>query len=112
MVELQKRAKDFEKLNVQLVGVSYDSVEVLKRFSEKHKVAFPVLSDAGSKVIKKYKLHFQRGLPHPGTLLIDQNGVVQAKLFEEGYRKRHTPEDLLKEASILFEKQKEAAKKK
>jgi peroxiredoxin len=90
------------------VGISYDSVEILKKFSERNKVTFPILSDPGSKTIKEYGLHFQRGLPHPGTVLIDQKGVIRAKLFEDGFRKRHTPEELILEAKKL---QKEKAKK-
>ena len=37
------------------------------------------------------------GLPHPGTFVIDQNRVIRAKLQFEGYRKRHTSADLIRE---------------
>lgn len=101
LVQLQKQVKEFEEAGLQIVGVSYDKVEVLKKFSDKHKLTFPLLSDPKSEVIKEYELHFQKGLPHPGTLLIDQTGVVRGKLFEEGYRKRHSIDDLLREAKKL-----------
>lgn len=96
--------KSLEEVDVQVVGVSFDSVDVLKKFSDSYKVTFPILSDPGSRTIKAYGLHFQRGLPHPGTLLIDRKGVVRAKLFEEGYRKRHKPAELIAAAKKLKEK--------
>lgn len=94
-----------------MVGVSFDSVTVLNGFSDRFKVSLPLLSDADSKTIKAYGLHFQRGLPHPGTILIDREGIVQAKLFEDGYRKRHKPAELIAAAKKLQAKQ-EAEKKK
>ncbi len=93
------------------MGVSFDSVDVLKEFCNRFKVELPLLSDAGSKTIKSYGLHFQRGLPHPGTILIDQKGVVRARLFEEGYRKRHKPAELIAAAKKLQDKQKAEEKK-
>lgn len=88
-------------MKVQLVGVSYDSVEILKKFSDKQRVTFPLLSDQGSEVIKAFGLHNKKGLPHPGTIIVDSNGVIRAKLFHKGYAKRHTPDDLRKAASEL-----------
>lgn len=97
--------KELDEAGVQVVGISYDSVEILKRFSDRNKITFPVLSDTGSKTIEAYGLLFQRGLPHPGTVLIDQKGIIRAKLFEDGYRKRHKPEELLAEAKKLRKEQ-------
>ena len=91
----------FEKINFQIVGLSYDSVEILKKFSDQAKLGFPLLSDAGSATIRAYGLHFDKGLPHPGTLIIDQQGIVRAKLFEDGYKKRHTTDDLFEAAQKI-----------
>ena len=74
---------------------------MLKRFSDSNDIPFPLLSDEGSRVINAFELHFKDGLPHPGTLVVDQQGVVRAKLFEEGYRRRHTAEALLEVAETL-----------
>jgi peroxiredoxin Q/BCP len=98
LVQLQKELPRFEKINLQIVGVSYDSVAVLKKFSDQAKLGFPLLSDEGSATIRAYGLLFQKGLPHPGTIIIDQQGVVRAKLLEEGYAKRHTTDDLFEAA--------------
>jgi hypothetical protein len=63
-----------------VVGISYDSVDVLKEFSDKRKIAFPLLSDPDSKAIKAYGLldtsakGKQEGIPYPGTFVVDKEG--------------------------------------
>ncbi len=86
---------------VQIVGVSYDSLDILKTFSDAEEIPFPLLSDEGSKTIREYGLHFKDGLPHPGTVLIDQSGVIRAKIFKEGYEARHTVDELIAAAEEL-----------
>lgn len=101
MVQLRD---DIEKLNaagVQIVGISYDSIDVLKKFSDSQKIPFFLLSDEGSKTIRQYGLHSKDGLPHPGTVLVDQSGVIRAKLFQEGYVTRHTIDELVAVAKSL-----------
>ncbi len=77
---------------------------MLSGFAEKKNLSFPLLSDAGSKVIEAYGIlnkdakGVARGVPHPGTFLIDKGGVVRAKLFLDGYRDRHPTEELIKAA--------------
>jgi peroxiredoxin Q/BCP len=92
---------------VQVVGISYDPVDVLGKFSEKRHITFPLLSDPESKVIAAYGLRNQEargkaeGVPYPGTILIDRDGVVRAKLFLDGYRERHSLDELVKAASAI-----------
>ena len=87
-----------------MVGISYDSVDILKEFTDKKNVTFPLLSDPDSKTIKAYGLldaaakGKQEGIPYPGTFVVDQGGVIRAKLFHEGPVKRHMPDDLIKAA--------------
>ena len=106
LVELQSQIKSLNAANLQVIGVSYDSPEILKRLSEKQKISIPLLSDPKSEVIKKYRLlnekakGRQAGIPHPGTIVIDTDGVIQAKLFV-GVYKRHTPRQLLEAAKKL-----------
>lgn len=98
---------------MKVVGISYDSVDVLKAFAEKQKITFPLLSDAESKTIiayslknpetvgKKYGKIDLDGVPYPGTYLIDKAGIVRAKLFVDGYKERHSADDLVKAAKAL-----------
>lgn len=87
---------------MSVVAVSYDSVEVLKRFAKQRGVTFPLLSDPESRTIEAYGIRNREaqgsridGVPHPGTFIIGPGGVIVGKLFYEGYRRRHTSEEIL-----------------
>ena len=93
--------------DIQVVAISYDPVEVLAKFADKRKITFPLLSDPGSKTIRAYGLHNKEakgrteGIPYPGTVLIDKEGVIRGKLFLEGYRDRHSTAELIKAARAI-----------
>ncbi len=107
MVQLQRDLKSIQDAGVQLVGISYDDTKVLKTFSDRMKIAFPLLSDTGSKTINAYHIRNEaakgraQGVPNPGTFILDQEGVIRAKLFLEGFRDRHTTEALCKAVKAL-----------
>jgi peroxiredoxin Q/BCP len=104
---LQRDLKSIEAAGIQLVGISYDSPEDLERFSEREKIAFPLLSDPESKTIDDYHIRNEAakgravGVPNPGTFILDPQGVIRAKLFLEGYRERHTTEALIEAARTI-----------
>ena len=83
------------------MGISYDSEPILKRFADKNAITFLLLSDAGSKTIDAYGIRNKEasgrsaGIPLPGTFILDQQGIIRAKLFREGYRDRHPPAELI-----------------
>ena len=108
LVQLQNNVADLSKENIQVVGLSYDSVKILDRFSKKEKITYPLLADPGSKTIKAYGIYNKEadgtrlsGIPYPGTFIVDQKGIIRAKLFYDGYRKRHVSDDILKAVSEL-----------
>lgn len=86
-----------------LAAISYDSVAVLKQFANREHIAFPMLSDADSAVIRRYgilndsvaKGSSSYGIPHPGTYVLDRRGVVVAKYFQEDFRVRDTAASIL-----------------
>ncbi len=107
-MQLQADLKKFEAEGIQIVAISYDPVEVLSGFADKRQITFPLLSDPGSKTIEAYGILNKeatsgraKGVPYPGTFLVDKEGVVRAKLFLEGYRERHPTEELLKAAQAI-----------
>lgn len=98
--------------DVAIFAISYDSVEVLAGFAEKHGIAFPLLSDQGSHVMRRLGLlnprvqedHAAYGiapnprhvdLPYPGVFFLDEQGVVVVKRFHESYRERDAGAGLL-----------------
>jgi len=104
---LQRDIKSIEESGIQIVGVSYDSTTILKKFATSAKISFPLLSDPGSKVIEDYHIlnpaakGKAEGVPYPGTFIVDTKGVIRAKLFLEGYRDRHTTDALIKAAKAV-----------
>ena len=83
------------------MAISYDPLDVLKRAQSKHSITFPLISDEGSKTIDAYGIlnteatGNAKGIPHPMTFLVDKLGVIRAKLFHEGYAKRHSSQELI-----------------
>ena len=108
MVELQSNLEELESAGIRVVAVSYDSQEILKKFAERAEIKFPLLSDEKSEAIKAFGVKNedvragsrQEGIPHPGTFVIDGEGVIRAKLFVS-VRKRHTSEQLLEAVKQL-----------
>jgi len=122
LLDLQSQYDTLRKDGLGLVGISYDSQEILAAFSQQHAITFPLLSDVGSETIKRYgilntvaeeglgpngtdpdiiaqvKLYVsanganerQRGIPFPGTFIVDRGGRVKARFFEDSYTVRNT----------------------
>ena len=81
---------------------------MLGKFAHKRKITFPLLADHGSKTIKAYGLINKEaegsrvaGIPYPGTMLIDKDGVIRAKLFVENIKERHDADALIKAAQSI-----------
>ena len=104
LMGLQADIKAFEEAGIQVVGVSYDSPEVLKTFATKNKISFPLLSDPGSKTIDAYHIRNTSakgkadGIPNPGTFVLTPDGKIGAKLFQEGYRERASTATMIEAA--------------
>ncbi len=104
---MQRDLKTIQDAGVQVIGISYDDTKVLKTASARLKITFPLLSDPESKTIEAYNVRNESakgkavGTPHPGTFIVDQQGVIRAKLFLEGYRERHSTEALVKAAQAI-----------
>jgi peroxiredoxin (alkyl hydroperoxide reductase subunit C) len=88
-VAFQKRYEEFQKLNVQLIGLSIDQVFSHIKWVEwiKEKlgveIKFPIIADDTGEIARKY------GMIHPGkgtntvraVFIIDPNGVLRAVLY-------------------------------
>ncbi len=107
LVELQQALPRFEAAGIKLYAVSYDDPEALAEFARHHGITFPLLSDKGSKVIKRYGIlnHFvsadqapHYGIPFPGTYLVDEQGTVTAKFFNRSLAARESAEALIDSA--------------
>ncbi len=101
MVQLQSDLAKIQASGAQVVAISYDSAEILKRFATKKSITYPLLSDAGSNRIDAYGIRNKEatgrttGIPYPGTYIIGTDGVIRAKLFLQGYEERASTEAIV-----------------
>jgi hypothetical protein len=82
---------------INAASITYDSREILSNFSDAYKIEFPLLSDAGSKVIRAFGIlntnvpedhKMMYGMPWPGEYLIAPDGTVRDKVFLRSYEHR------------------------
>jgi hypothetical protein len=102
-VELEHDLPRIKAQGFGLVGISYDSVAVLKNFADRRGITFPLLSDPDSKIIRGFGILNETtqkntpffGIPYPGTYVLDRKGVVLAKYFVDDFRERDTAAEIL-----------------
>jgi len=102
-VELQGRVKELRSKGLHVAAISYDPVTVLADFARRRDITFPLLSDTGSATITNYGILNTteastsriRGIPFPGTFILDRRGVVTARFFEQNYQERDTAASIL-----------------
>lgn len=98
LVDLNREVAAYKSKGLSIVGVSYDSFAILKTFADRQKIAFPLLSDAGSKTIRAFGILNTNiapgdpsyGIPFPGSYVVDAKGVVKSKYFEDDYTERYS----------------------
>ena len=93
-MQLQRSLPDIQRAGLGLVAVSYDSTATLRAFADKHGITFPMLSDRGSKTITAWGLLNReatgraKGVPYPGTYVLDAKAVIVSRNFEQAYQER------------------------
>ncbi len=79
--------EEFDKRNVEVIGVSKDDVKSHVRFKEKYNLNFPILSDPDTNVVQRYGVWQEKnrfGNRYMGivrTTFIIRNGVIE-EIFE------------------------------
>jgi AhpC/TSA family protein len=89
---------------INAASITYDSSEILKNFGDAYKIAYPLLSDVGSKVIRAFRIlnanvpedhKMMYGMPWPGEYLIAPDGTVLDKLFLRSYEHRPSASEVV-----------------
>jgi peroxiredoxin len=100
LMELQQAKPEFEAKGIHVASITYDSVGILKDFSDRKGITYPMLSDTKSKIIRAFGIlnpegkGFAAGIPYPGIYYISPDGVIQKRYFESQYSDRITPNDI------------------
>jgi hypothetical protein len=76
---------------------------VLKSFADRQHITYPLLSDPDSKIIRAYDILNETtksgtptyGIPYPGVYVVNTEGRVVSKFFEDDYRDRVSTADIL-----------------
>jgi peroxiredoxin len=121
-VELESQADELRARGYGIAVISYDSREVMAAFATRHDISFPMLSDVGSEVIRRFELlnpvpdwafgenaddpavqadvqtyvsvvgarENMVGMAFPGTFMLDPDGRVTSRYFEDFYIERNT----------------------
>ncbi len=84
----------YREKGAAVIGVSLDSVESHKKFSEKYSLPFSILSDSGKETAKAYGVLGIGGLlAKRVTFIIDKNGTI-ARIFPKVDVTKHSEEVL------------------
>jgi peroxiredoxin len=96
LIALNKSQPSFLSLGYGLAGISYDSIEVLNQFVQRHAIKYPLLADTQAQTMTAYEILNKAykkgddnyGIPYPGVVVINKKGKVIHKYFYEGYKNR------------------------
>ncbi len=100
-IAFRDMAKEFEKEDAVILGVSKDGVESHQKFKQKHNLPFTLLSDPEGKVLDLYRVWKKKSLygrtfmgTERTTFLIDEKGIVK-KVYRKVKVKGHAQACLL-----------------
>ena len=97
--------KDFDAAGVAVYALSYDEADALRDFGEAHSITYNLLSDPESEVIRSFDIlntlidpddHPWYGIPYPGTYVVNADGAITHKFFDNNLAVRTGPEQLLR----------------
>src|SRR5260370_20322340 len=82
LLQLQQAKAEFEAKGIHVASITYDSEGILKEFSARKGITYPMLSDTGSKIIRPFAILYPEGAGHaprisyPGIYYITPNTTV------------------------------------
>jgi hypothetical protein len=106
-VELRSKIQDFVAAGIDVFSLSYDEPDALADFRDAYDISYTLLSDPNSKVIREFGIlntligvddHPWFGIPYPGTYVVNGEGFISHKFFENNLQLRAGPEMLLRAA--------------
>ena len=101
---MQENIDVLREAGIKLYAISYDEHAAQAEYAERQNVSFTLLSDPDSRVIREYGVlnteiseeeTLFRGIPFPGTFLIDESGKISDKLFGRHLATRDTAEAIV-----------------
>ena len=99
--------KYFDAADIAVYALSYDEADALRDFRDAHGITYTLLSDPDSDVIRSFGIlntlidttdHPWYGIPYPGTYVVNPEGTITHKFFDNNLAVRAGPEQLLRAA--------------
>lgn len=96
--------KQFDAAGIAVYALSYDEADALRDFRDAHGITYTLLSDPDSDVIRSFGIlntlidptdHPWYGIPYPGTYVVNAQGTITHKFFDNNLAVRVGPEQLL-----------------
>lgn len=97
----------FDRAGIAVYALSYDEADALRDFRDAHGITYTLLSDPNSEVIRAFGIlnelidpndHPWFGIPYPGTYVVNADGVITHKFFDNNLAVRAGPEQLYQAA--------------
>jgi peroxiredoxin len=96
LIDINGGAAEIKKRGYHIAGLSYDTPQILQAFTVKRRLTYTLLSDAKSEIIDRYNLRDPQyppgnrayGVLRPIIFVLDPQGVIKAKLYEESFKNR------------------------
>jgi peroxiredoxin Q/BCP len=86
---------EFTDAGAEVIGISSDSEATHKKFADKHRLPFTLLSDKGGSVRKAFGVPATFGLlPGRVTFVIDKQGIVKLAFNSQINASKHVAESL------------------
>lgn len=100
---MEQNLEAVRKQGLGVVAISYDSAGALKDFADRKHITYPLLSDPESRIIRAYGILNETvkpvtpayGIPYPGVYVVDVQGKIISKYFEDDYADRVSTADIL-----------------
>ena len=99
--------KYFDAADIAVYALSYDEADALRDFRDAHGITYTLLSDPDSDVIRSFGIlntlidttdHPWYGIPYPGTYVVNPEGTITHKFFDNNLAVRAGREQLLRAA--------------
>jgi peroxiredoxin len=109
-VQLTEWEDAFRELGVGIAGMTYDATELQAAFHREQGLGYPLLHDEDARHVNAWGIrneqygpeHTAYGVPHPGIVFLDPDGVIRAKFALPGYRRRPPYEEVLARVRALL----------
>ncbi|NKC01611.1 MAG: redoxin domain-containing protein [Pseudomonadales bacterium] len=96
MVQLVSHQEELANIGIAVAGMTYDATKVLADFHAAENLNYPLLRDQDAQHVTALGIrseeyeegHRAYGIPHPGVIFLDGEGVIRAKYAVPGYRQR------------------------